>query len=318
MTLNIPGFIKEVGRGPRGSRDLAEADAEALFAAMLAGEVPEMELGALLIAYRIKGESPAELRGFMRALAAHTLPLVGPAGAIPVLLPSYNGARKLPNLTPLLALLLAREGVPVLVHGPMLAHGRVTSATLFAELGISACEDRNAIAKALAGDRLAYAPVSVIAPGLHRLLEIRARLGVRSSAHTLAKLLDPFAGKALRVVSVTHPDYQQRMRDFLSAAGTPAMLMRGSEGEPVAGPRRALAIECFQDGRGISLVSDAYSPQAPLPESIDAFETAGWIRRALAGEVPVPQTMLRQCEWICSAARGGNGLVRADPATVAY
>ena len=33
------------------------------------------------------------------------------------MLPSYNGARKLPNLTALLALLLAQQGIQVLVHG---------------------------------------------------------------------------------------------------------------------------------------------------------------------------------------------------------
>ena len=304
MALNIPGIIKEVGRGAHGSRDLSGADAEALFAAMLEGRVPDMELGALLIAYRIKGESPAELQGFMRALAAHTLKLDVPGGALPVLLPSYNGARKLPNLTPLLAMLLAREGVPVLVHGPSQAHGRVTSAVLFAELGFPVCENGDAIAKSLAGDRLVYAPVSALSPGLDRLLAMRARLGVRSSAHTLAKLIDPFPGKALRVVPVTHPDYLKRMREFLSAAGTPAMLLRGSEGEPVAGPRRTLAMECYHGGKSISLSSAEFSPDAALPASIEAGETARWIRSALAGEVPIPQSLLHQCKWIAAAARG--------------
>ena len=62
-------FIKQVGRGARGARDLPESDAEELFGAMLDGEVPEMELGALWIAYRIKGESLGELRGFCTAVA---------------------------------------------------------------------------------------------------------------------------------------------------------------------------------------------------------------------------------------------------------
>ena len=304
MALNFPRIIKEVGRGTHGSRELSGADAETLFGAMLEGKVPELELGALLIAYRIKGESAAELQGFMGALAAHTLALEAPPGVLPVLLPSYNGARKLPNLTPLLAMLLAREGVPVLVHGPSQAHGRVTSAALFAELGIPICENGDAIAKSLAADRLVYAPVSALSPGLDRLLAMRARLGVRSSAHTLAKLIDPFSGKALRVVPVTHPDYLKRMREFLSAAGTPAMLLRGSEGEPVAGPRRALAMECYHDGASVSLASAEFSPEAALPASIEAGETVRWIRAALAGEVPIPQTLLRQCAWTAAAARG--------------
>ena len=51
-----------------------------------------------------------------------------------MVLPSYNGARKLPNLTPLLALLLAQEGAQVLVHGPMLDPGRVSTAEIFRDL----------------------------------------------------------------------------------------------------------------------------------------------------------------------------------------
>lgn len=312
MTLNIAAIIKEVGRGPRGARDISGADAEILFNAMLEGSVPDLELGALLLAYRIKGESPEELQGFMCALAAHTMALDAPGGALPVLLPSYNGARKLPNLTPLLAMLLAREGVPVLVHGPLQAHGRVTSGALFAELGMPVCDQREAINKSLADKHLAYVPLATLAPGLERLLAARVRLGVRSSAHTLAKLLDPFCGRALRVVSVTHPDYQKRMGEFLCAAGTPAMLMRGSEGEPVAGPRRALTMECIREGTSISLSSAEFAADAALPASIETAATARWIERALAGEVPVPQTLLSQCEWIAAAARGER--IPADPA----
>ena len=51
-------------------------------------------------------------------------------------IPSYNGARKQPNLVPLLTLLLAREGVPVLVHGVTEDPGRVTSAEIFTHLQI--------------------------------------------------------------------------------------------------------------------------------------------------------------------------------------
>ena len=306
MSLSFSGFIKEVGRGAHGARALSESDATQLFAAILEGAVPDLELGALLIAYRIKGESQAELQGFMRALGAHALRLDAPAGPLPVLLPSYNGARKLPNLTPLLALLLAREGVPVLVHGPSQIHGRVTTGALFAELGVPLCADRETIVAALSGQCLAQVPLSVLAPGLEKLLALRARLGVRSSGHTLAKLLDPFWGKALRVVSVTHPDYQRRMREFLCAAGTPAMLMRGSEGEPVAGPRRALAMECIRHGESIPLASADFAADAELPASIEAAETARWIRRALAGEVPVPAPLLRQRDWIVTAARAGH------------
>ncbi|MFX8180047.1 glycosyl transferase, partial [Acinetobacter baumannii] len=55
--MDYAALIKEVGRGARGARDLTRAQAENLFGAMLDGVVPDLELGALLIALRVKGES---------------------------------------------------------------------------------------------------------------------------------------------------------------------------------------------------------------------------------------------------------------------
>ena len=62
MALNIPGLIKEVGRGSHGARALCGEDAQALFAAMLDGEVPDLELGALLIATTFRAPATPVLR----------------------------------------------------------------------------------------------------------------------------------------------------------------------------------------------------------------------------------------------------------------
>jgi len=111
-------FIKEIGRGPNGARALTPDDTHALYAAMLDGRVSDLELGAILLAYRVKGESADELAAMLAAAHASFTPIDVKHGAHQaVSIPSYNGARKQPNLVPLLALLLAREGVPVLVHG---------------------------------------------------------------------------------------------------------------------------------------------------------------------------------------------------------
>ena len=53
--------IKEIGRGAKGSRSLSREDAQALFADMLDGKVPPLQLGAIVLAMRIKSESLDEL-----------------------------------------------------------------------------------------------------------------------------------------------------------------------------------------------------------------------------------------------------------------
>ena len=98
-------FIKEIGRGVKGARSMSREDAKLLYGAMLDGRVSDLELGGILLAMRIKGESVEEIAGFMDAAETSFAPLPAPPGDFaPVLIPSYNGARKLANLTPLLAL----------------------------------------------------------------------------------------------------------------------------------------------------------------------------------------------------------------------
>ena len=149
-------------------------------------------------------------------------------------------------------------------------------------------------------------PLDALAPGLARLMTGRARIGVRSSAHTLAKLLDPFAGKGLNIVPVTHPEYLRRMGDLLSAAGTPAILLRGSEGEPYVSPRRMPALRLFTNGEGREILPQGEHEASAeiLPAAIDAVATANWMREVLAGTRPVPATLVRQVERFSAAARG--------------
>lgn len=105
---------------------------------MLNGEVPDLELGGVLIALRIKGEGEAEMLGFYEAMQNHTIKLTPPAGKpMPIVIPSYNGARKQANLTPLLAILLHKLGFPVVVHGVSEDPTRVLTETIFELMGIT-------------------------------------------------------------------------------------------------------------------------------------------------------------------------------------
>ena len=107
--MTIASYIKEIGRGKEGARSLTQAQAYDLMSQVLDQRVTELEIGAFAIAMRIKGESIDELSGFLEAVHERCIPIRPERPTI--VLPSYNGARKLPNLTALLALLLAQEGV---------------------------------------------------------------------------------------------------------------------------------------------------------------------------------------------------------------
>ncbi len=226
-------IIKEIGRGKNHARDLDRDTARGLYAHMLNGEVPDLELGGVLIALRIKGEGEAEMLGFYEAMQNHTIKLTPPAGKpMPIVIPSYNGARKQANLTPLLAILLHKLGFPVVVHGVSEDPTRVLTETIFELMGITPTLHGGQAQAKLDEHQPVFMPVGAFCPPLEKQLAMRWRMGVRNSAHTLAKLATPFAeGEALRLSSVSHPEYIGRVAKFFSDIGGRALLMHGTEGE---------------------------------------------------------------------------------------
>jgi anthranilate phosphoribosyltransferase len=296
--VNYGNYIKEIGRGAHSSRDLLQEDARQLYAAMLDGGVPDLELGAILLGLRVKGESLDEMMGFMQAIDERVHRLEQPPGrARPVVLPTYNGARKEANLTPLLALLLQRFGVPVLLHGLLEGYGRVTSAHILRELGVLPSRSPTQAQAALEEGGLAFLPLNALCPGLHQMLGLRSRMGVRNSAHSLVKLLNPFRGESVLVAPATHPDFIDLMRNILSQRNDCALLLRGTEGEPFANPKRRPRLELVRDGSATVLFEaehDSLRSLPTLPDAADAASSARWIRRVMDKELPLPKPLANQ------------------------
>jgi anthranilate phosphoribosyltransferase len=298
--MSIGHYIKVIGRGKDGARALTREQAADLFGQLLDGSVTDLEVGAFCLAMRIKGETAFEMAGFLDATEARLNRLPATA-SLTVVLPSYNGARKLPVLTPLLGLLLARAGVPVLIHGAATESARVTSADVLLALELPALS----AVRQLAPGELAYAPTELLCPALKRLLDVRRVVGLRNTAHSLVKLMNPCAGRSLIVTSYTHPEYAQSMADTFELRGGDALLLRGTEGEPVADPRRTPRMDLFQDGvlRSVQEAQDGSLLALPELPSIAAAQTARYIRAVLAGELAVPASIATQVRHILQAVR---------------
>ena len=308
-------FIKIIGRGKDGARSLNREDAQALYAAMLDGRVSDLEMGGILLSMRIKGESVDEIAGFLDAAEMSFDKLSAPQGEqasphAPIVIPSYNGSRRIANLTPLLALLLARQGVPVLVHGVTRDPGRVTSAEIFEALGQTYSQSVPQAEACFARHQPAFMPIEALAPQLARLLSMRRILGVRNSTHTLVKIMQPFVGPALRLTSYTHPEYLAMLTTYFTtaapAARGDAFLMRGTEGETVANAMRAQQINWFHQGQCTTLVQTqpgSAGALPDLPETSDAASTAVWIQQVLRGEQPVPVSIAEQVTHCLSVSK---------------
>jgi anthranilate phosphoribosyltransferase len=292
---------------------LGEDEAHDLFCAMLDGGVPDLELGAILAALHLRGESQAELSGFHRAMSERRYGLSRPQrGIVPLVVPAYGGAREEPNLLPLLGLLLRRLGVPVLFHGTLDGSGRVASVYILRELGILPSATLAQAQAALDEELTAFVPTAVLCPGLAALLALRSRLGVRNSAHTLAKLIDPFAGQGVLMVGSSQPAQLDKLDAFFAASGGRALLLASTQGEPFANPRRRPRIDYYCEGERTVLFEEeagAVKPVPGLPAAIDAHSTAVWIRQALAGETPIPHPLVNQvacCLYACGYTEDMN------------
>lgn len=314
-------IIKEIGRGKNHARDLDQDTARGLYTRMLDGDVADLEMGAILLSMRIKGEGEAEMLGFYEAMQQKTMRLTPPVGKpMPIVIPSYNGARKQANLTPLLAMLLHKLGFPVVVHGVSEDPTRVITETIFELLGVEPTRHAGQAQAKLDGHQPVYIPVGALCPPLERQLNLRWQLGVRNSAHTLAKLATPFAeDAALRLSSVSHPEYVGKVAKFFSDIGGRSLLMHGTEGEVYANPLRCPQITLI-DAAGARVVNERQSEQADapvaLPTAKDPQTTAQWIERCVAGVEPVPQSLKIQMAC-CLLATGEVSSLEAGLARVA-
>jgi anthranilate phosphoribosyltransferase len=303
--MSIASDIREVGRGAAGARSLSRDRARSVMAALLDGQTSDLETGAFVMAMRMKGETLTEICGFLDAAQERCLRLRSDRPV--VLIPSYNGSRRLPNLTPLLALELARAGARVLVHGTVADPARVTSAQIFHDLGLPPVHQQADVHAAWARREPAFMSLDALCRPLQRLLDVRWAVGVRNSGHTVAKMLQPFgATRCLRLVNFTHPEFGALMAEWAQQESTDAMLLRGTEGEAVADPRRQPRLETLISGQRCDAASvpaqDGVVTELPLlPRSNDAATTALYIQSVLGGERPAPPPLTRQVQAALAA-----------------
>ena len=313
--MSISQFIKEIGRGRDGARSLNAEQAQELMALILSGQASDLELGAFCIAMRIKGETPEEMIGFLEAMQSNIkLVSLKPESDVSdqplelskpvILIPSYNGARKLPNLTPLLAGALAQRHFPVLVHGHSTEDKRVSTQDIFEKLHWPMVIDEKVqMPFSLTQGQVLYISMKCLSPKIAELLDIRRTIGLRNSSHSLVKILNPIEPKwpVLQLSSYTHPEYLDSMSHTFELLQRNALLFRGTEGEAVADPRRTPKMTGFIGGKPQTMVEqDQGSIEANFqyPQTTDPTETAEYINKVLKGEAQMPYSIKAQIDAI--------------------
>lgn len=240
-------YVRILGKGPNLSRPLTQDEARAAMALIMAEAVEPVQLGAFLCLLRVKTETPAEAAGLAQGIRDA---LAKPAIVPDVDWASYAGkSRRLPYYL-LAALALAQSGVSVFMHGAE-GHtaGRIYSSQALAALGVPVATSVEEAGAHLARFRFAYMTLEHLSPPLHRIIQLKALLGLRSPIHTVARMVNPF-GAAFSINGVTHPPYLPVHQDGALLLGDSATAaFKGDGGEVERRPEKPCEVWAVMDGQ---------------------------------------------------------------------
>ncbi|MEC4682561.1 MAG: hypothetical protein VST70_02625 [Nitrospirota bacterium] len=217
----IREFIKKVGTGPHGVRDLSRSEAFEAADILLSGQATPAQTGALLLGLRLKGESGEEMAGFLGALNKR-LPSFS-SGERPDLDlgDPYDGRSRTTSLLVPAALNAARFGLRTVLHGlsgvPVKkgpgvlegwkAHGQTPtrlpqSGETLGKLGVVCLSQADFL------------------PDLARLLSIRQELGLRTLFNTVEKAVNPLRAK-VQLIGIFHDPVLKKLRAACLNEGSP-------------------------------------------------------------------------------------------------
>ncbi len=221
-------FVRILGKGKRGARDLTREEAREAMGMLLDGKAEETQLGAFLMLLRHKEESAAELAGFTEAVRER---LDAPAISVDIDWPSYAGKKRHLPWYLLSIKCLAQSGIRIFMHGggPHTA-GRLYTEQVVDLLEIRRCESWAEVDEALAYDHMAFMPLGAWMPGLQRMIDQRNILGLRSPIHSLARILNPLRARC-GLQSIFHPGYQANHREASRLLSDNAIVIKGEGGE---------------------------------------------------------------------------------------
>jgi anthranilate phosphoribosyltransferase len=233
-------FVQAVGRGEKLKRDLTRAEAGEAMRLILRREATDAQIGAFLIAQRVKGEAVDEILGFTHVLRDEFIRPISPrVGNLLDLAAPYDGKVKTAQLAPAIAILLAEAGAPVLLHGDegVPTKEGIGPGQVFAALGVAAELEPQQVERMIESVGVGYLAARRFAPAWHGLTPLRRQFGLRTVLNTVEKLFNP-AHAPYQVSGFFHSNYIDRLRATQTGARR-SWMVQGEEGsiEMAAGRR---------------------------------------------------------------------------------
>ena len=225
MSDRFRELLKNVGSGPHTSKDLSRQEAADAMRMMLQQEATPAQIGAFLIAHRIKRPTGEELAGMLDAYD-QTGPKLQPSPhhqlPVTVLGTPYDGRSRTAPITPLTALILATVGAPVILHGgdKMPTKYGIPLIDIWQGLGINWGRLSLAqVQQVFDRTHLALIHLPQHFPLAHGLVTYRDQIGKRPPLATLELIWSPYAGEAHIVSGFVHPPTETMFQDAHALRG---------------------------------------------------------------------------------------------------
>ena len=250
-------------------RDLSLEEAEALLGEVFNGST-DAQIGALLIALRMKGESVDEIAGFarkMRASAVRISPEV--KGTLVDTCGTGGDATNTINVSTAAAIVSASCGIPVAKHGNYAVSSKCGSANVLSELGVNISPQPEEVKSMIETVGIGFMLAPLFHPAMKRVGPLRKELGMRTVFNILGPLTNPAGAKA-QVMGVYDPALCEKLANVLKVLGTDrAMIVHGSGMDEITNTGRTQISE-LKDGqvRNYSIQPQDFGYPAAKPEEI--------------------------------------------------
>lgn len=303
VTTRLAAELSAPSNDPKGAlaslhakKNLSDGQSEHLFGALVRGELSDIEITAMLVTLRLKGETTDELIGAARALRTADLPFPRPDYLFADSCGTGGDGSSSINVSTAAAFVAAAAGLPVAKHGNRSFSSRCGSADVLEALGakLNIAPEKSRAALDQSGVCFLFAPL--YHPGLEHAGPARRALGVRTIMNLLGPCLNP-AEPPVQLLGVADASLLEPIASTLHSLGVHnAMVAYGSGLDEVALHDETMAVRLGPMGLEHLVLSpeDAGLERAPL-ETIrggDPEENATRLKRVLEGRAPRAETDL--------------------------
>ncbi|MCX7308107.1 MAG: anthranilate phosphoribosyltransferase [Afipia sp.] len=238
---DLKTIIGKVATGAVLTREEA-ADA---FDRVMSGEATPSQMGGLLMALRVRGETVDEITGAVSAMRAKMLRVKAPADAVDVVGTGGDGSGSV-NVSTCASFIVAGAGVPVAKHGNRALSSKSGAADVLAALGVNVNITPDQVSKCIAETGIGFMFAPTHHPAMKNVGPTRVELATRTIFNLLGPLSNP-AGVKRQMVGVFSKHWVQPLAQVLKNLGAESVwVVHGSDGLDeitLTGPTHVAALE---------------------------------------------------------------------------